>query len=150
MITDWLPTELKSELMLQQHKATGAAINSIRCERVKDGYTVTGLGYLYWNQYKRRPGVMPPLDAIRRWVQVKGLPVAAVWPIALKLKRQGSGKPFTMWKAGNSLNREDFIGRTIEKNRERLNAEIGQEWHDVIFEKWIEETKRNKEQEIQI
>jgi len=150
MITEWLPDELRAELLAQQHQATGKAMRSIDCIRIESGYAVRGVGYLYWNQYGRRPGVMPPLDAIRQWVKVKGIPEAAIWPIAMKLKRQGSYKPYIRWQSGNSLDREDFIGRTIERNRERLNTEIAREWQGVIFEKWQQAVKEETNKEINI
>lgn len=150
MITEWLPDELRAELIAQEHRATGKGMQSISCERTATGYIVRGLGYLYWNQYGRRAGTLPPIDAIRQWVKVKGIPEAAVWPIAMKLKRQGSYKPYIRWTAGNSLNREDFIGRTIERNRERLNKEIAAEWQGVIFEAWQQAIVKETNKEIQI
>lgn len=150
MIAEWLPDELRAELITQQHRATGNAMRSIACRKVSTGYEVWGLGYLYWNQYGRRAGTLPPIEVIRQWVKVKGIPEAAVWPIALKLKRQGSFKPYVAWQSGNSLNREDFIGRSIQRNKERIDKELMQEWEGVVFEKFQQSVEKETNKGIQI
>ena len=148
-LSDWLPDELRAELIAQQHSATGRSLQSITCERVSDGYVVYGKGYLYWVQYGRKPGTLPPIEAIRQWVKVKGIDEKAVWPIAFKIKRDGTpGQPYTVWTVGNSLARRDFIGRTITNNKQRVDEDMIAEWEGIIFEKYNE--LFNTEEEVLI
>lgn len=41
-------------------------------------------------EFGRRPGSMPPVEAIRRWAKRKGIPEDAAYAIALKIARQGT------------------------------------------------------------
>lgn len=157
-LSDWLPDELRAELLAQQHSATGDSLKSITCERVADGYIVYGKSYLYWIQYGRKPNkeqgssgqkTSAMFDAIKQWVKVKGIEEAAVWPIFFKIKKEGYPlQPYTVWTVGNSLTRRDFIGRTITNNKKRVDEDMIAEWEGIIFEKYNE--LFNTEEEIMI
>lgn len=41
-------------------------------------------------EFGRRPGVMPPVEPIRRWAKRKGIDEDAAFPIALKIAREGT------------------------------------------------------------
>lgn len=38
---------------------------------------------------RKKGGKMPPLDAIRKWCEIKGIPVRAAFPIARAIQRNG-------------------------------------------------------------
>ena len=139
---DWIVDEIKAELIAQRHKATGKGLNSIRLEEVEAGkeWIIVGANYLYWVNYGRAPGKMPPLAAIRAWVVAIGLPRKAAYPIARVIAMKGvPAKPYVMWKEGNALKRTNFVGEVIEKNKERIVAELTKRVEINIFEKYRNE-----------
>jgi len=136
---EWIVDELKAELIAQRHVATGASLNSLRITELEEGseWVITGNGSLYWVQYGRRPGAMPPLSAIRAWVAAIGLPQKAAYPIARSIAAKGTpGQPYVVWTEGNSLERKNFIARVIEKNKDRIAAEVGKTVEIRMFEKY--------------
>lgn len=55
----------------------------------------------------RAPGRMPPVNAIRQWCEVKGIPVAAAYPIARGIAQRGTQR----WqKESNVLNYKRSTG----------------------------------------
>lgn len=68
------------------------------------GYRVTILGayYTFWMENGRRPGRFPPISAIRKWIDDKGIIAGSIskdslaFLIARKIAREGyKGKPTT-------------------------------------------------------
>jgi len=87
--------ELGNQLKKADKKATGDLIQSLDSRVIK-----TAMGTLYTIQLKakdylkyvdqgRKPGTYPPLTAIRKWAQVRGIPKEAVFPIMRKIKEEG-------------------------------------------------------------
>jgi len=46
--------------------------------------------YWRWVEWGRPPGKMPPLEAIKDWLKIKGLPEEMAWPVAQMIKKQGT------------------------------------------------------------
>ena len=147
-VIDFLIPELQAEIAAQQHNATGTASASLVVERDPDGYVIKGVGYLYWVNFGRKAGKFPPLDVIRRWVELKGIAsgkaVASVaFLIGRAIMRKGiPAKPYVNWGEGNSLERKDFITRTIKRNNDKIVEAVGKDWEGIVFEKFnLEATK---------
>lgn len=70
-------------------KATGALINSLdyRIQQTAQDIKVIieANDYLQYVDQGRKKGSYPPIQAISRWASVKGIPQAAVFPIARKI-----------------------------------------------------------------
>jgi len=71
-------------------------------DQVNTGFVVKIMGsyYSYWMENSRRPGKFPPMDAIRQWIQDKGIIANKIsekslaFLIARKIAREGyNGKP---------------------------------------------------------
>jgi hypothetical protein len=71
-------------------------------DQVNTGFVVKIMGsyYSYWMENGRRPGKFPPMDAIRQWIQDKGIIANKIsekslaFLIARKIAREGyNGKP---------------------------------------------------------
>ena len=136
----WIIEELRKELQTQQHIASGALAASLRMAKDGDDYIVTGRNYSYWVNFGRRAGSMPPIRAIANWVEIKGLPTEAIWPIAKSIAKKGTpGQPYVFWQEGNSLKRTDFVSDTIERCKERIKDDLQHEWKAIIFEKYRKE-----------
>ena len=45
--------------------------------------------YYYYIDNGRKPGKMPPIEAIKQWTRWKGIPEKAAWPIAKKIAKVG-------------------------------------------------------------
>lgn len=51
--------------------------------------------YAVFVEYGRKPGKQPPLNAIYKWCESKGIPTGAAYPIARKIGKEGmEPKPF--------------------------------------------------------
>jgi hypothetical protein len=73
--------------------ASGSLINSInyRLQDTANGVNLILLGndYLKYVDQGRRPGTYPPIKAIQRWVQIKGIPKEAAWAIRTNIFKFG-------------------------------------------------------------
>lgn len=71
----------------------------------------------------RAPGGMPPLDRIREWCRVRGIPARAAWPIARRIARIGT-QPTNYFRAPLSVRlallREELPPALAEDMRGRL------------------------------
>ena len=86
--------DMKALIELNGSIATGWLIDSIASKVFKDKNDVYSLSfsYLFYGKFVdkgRRPGKMPPLDDIREWARIKGIPQTAVYPIAKKIGEEG-------------------------------------------------------------
>lgn len=72
---------------------TGQLINSLRFElkETAEGIEmlIKGNDYFKYVENGRKPGKMPPLNEIIKWVSSKGLPRSAAFPIAKKIGKFG-------------------------------------------------------------
>lgn len=83
-------------------RASGESADSLSRE-VKSGSGLTsgrilGKGYWQYQERGRRPGrgkrpSRQMVESLRRWVKLRGMEEAAVWPIAMKIHRQGIRVP---------------------------------------------------------
>ena len=84
---------LKRELVDEGKYATGSLIDTMFYDvRLDNSLAVVELNanpYLRYVDQGRRPGKFPPIQAIRRWVNVRGLPARATFPIARAIAQRG-------------------------------------------------------------
>ena len=87
--------ELGNQLRKADKKATGDLIQSLDSRVIKTAmgtlYTIElkAKDYLKYVDSGRRAGTYPPLNAIKKWARIKGIPKEAVFPIMKKIKEQG-------------------------------------------------------------
>lgn len=74
-------------------KAEGKLKDSIKSEVTSSGnivsLTIEAADHFRFVELGRKKGKFPPLSAIRRWCEVKGIPVRAAFPIARAIKERG-------------------------------------------------------------
>jgi hypothetical protein len=117
--------------------ASGSLVNSInyRLQDTANGINVILLAndYLKWVDRGRKPGTYPPIQAIQRWVAIKGIPKQAAWAIRTNIFKFGIKPTRVIAKTRFQLetNRtyaqkyERMIVDTLTKNIEKnwLNTE---------------------------
>lgn len=91
---DSITDDMKALIELNGAIASGWLFDSIASRVVKDKNDVYSLSFSYlfygkWVDRGRPPGGMPPVDDIREWCRLKGIPQEAAWPIAVKIGREG-------------------------------------------------------------
>jgi len=73
--------------------ASGSLVNSInyRLQETANGINLVLLAndYLTWVDRGRKPGTYPPIQAIQRWVAIKGIPKEAAWAIRRNIFKFG-------------------------------------------------------------
>ena len=73
--------------------ASGSLVNSInyRLQDTANGIQIILLAdkYLQYVDEGRKPGTYPPIQAIQRWVSIKGLPKEAAWAIRTNIFKFG-------------------------------------------------------------
>ena len=73
--------------------ASGSLVNSInyRLQETANGVNLVLLAndYLTWVDRGRKPGTYPPIQAIQRWVAIKGIPKEAAWAIRRNIFKFG-------------------------------------------------------------
>jgi len=117
--------------------ASGSLVNSInyRLQETANGINLVLLAndYLKWVDRGRKPGTYPPIQAIQRWVAIKGIPKQAAWAIRTNIFKFGIKPTRVIAKTRFQLetNRtyaqkyERMIVDTLTKNIEKnwLNTE---------------------------
>jgi hypothetical protein len=124
-ISETLEYEMKSIIETTGAIATGALLNelSVQFEEENEGYRLA-ISYPFYGKFideGRGPSTrMPPLDAIKEWTRIKGIPEEAAFPIAKKIQREGyKGINFTRVLFG-------------QEERNALKKNIGQNYMDYI------------------
>ena len=136
---------LQDELKIQRHNATGRLSRGLRYE-VKDNILNVSSSVDYWKAVNNPLFAKKTnIEAVKRWVSVKGIPLSAASAILRKLNvgkkgmSSGYGKPYVYWTQGNTINRTDFAGYTARKFKskiaEKLAPSIGKDVADMISEK---------------
>jgi hypothetical protein len=73
--------------------ASGSLINSINYKlqetAIGINLVLVANDYLKWVDRGRRPGTYPPIQAIKRWAQIKGIPQEAAWAIRRNIFKFG-------------------------------------------------------------
>jgi hypothetical protein len=84
---------LYRELRREGKDATGALINSLAFEIREEAQQIQIIllanDYLKYVDKGRKPGKYPPIKAIAKWVQVKGISKEAIFPIARSIYKFG-------------------------------------------------------------
>lgn len=115
----------------RQRRTGGGRLRSLRTNAVATGNLVRSIhfkvewsGKAYGIEFEmadygvyvdggRRPGGFPPLERIREWCRVKGIPVRAAYPIARRIAEEGiAARPFFGSTVEAGL--EDFLLRLSE------------------------------------
>jgi len=130
-LADHLAGQIGLELVAQGHNNTGTLIESVRVDLVE---TLTGVvliaSNLDYGQYindGRKPGTMPPVSALAKWVMQRGIASeqrevnSIAWAIAIAIKKQGSPTRGA-FKYSKNGKRTDWIGQVLEAN-ERIIVE---------------------------
>ena len=102
-------------------------------ELTVSGNELWGADYSYYLIHGRRPGAMPPIAAIEKWVRAKfGLTgreaTSMAWAVATKIKNEGT----SWYQQGGSdllevLQSQETIDFMSEKAGERLKAKVQDE-----------------------
>lgn len=77
--------------------------------------------YLTFIDKGRRPGKMPPIQAIARWVNLKGLSPESAWPIAVNIMKFGIKptnviqKAITQWEKELPTIIEEDLANSLEE-----------------------------------
>jgi len=127
---------LQDELKAQKHNATGKLSRGIKYH-IKNNVLSIMSSVSYWKAVNNPLfAKIPNLNAIQRWMNVKGLKGSAA-SILRKLKSH-YGKPYSFWTEGNKLRRTDFAGYTANKLKDKivqkLAPSIGKDVADMIAE----------------
>lgn len=92
--------EMTSILRNADKSATGRLIKSLRHEVVEVAgelsLRIEMADHGVFVDEGRKPGKMPPVDSIKEWTRLKGIPEKAAWPIARSIGRFGI-KPTPFW-----------------------------------------------------
>ncbi len=88
---------------------------------------VIGEKYYTYLDNGRKSGKFPPINAIRKWVAVKGIPQGAVWPIAQKIFQFGIPPRNITLEAFRKMVTED-----LPRLEERLGVSLGMNLVDII------------------
>ena len=138
-IAETLEYEMKSIIEITGAIATGALLNelSVQFEEENDGYRLA-ISYPFYGKFidkGRGPSTkMPPLDAIKEWTRIKGIPEEAAFPIAMKIKNEG------FYTIGSNPQKQDRTSRGInftrvffgQEEKNALKKNIGQNYMDYI------------------
>lgn len=90
------------------------------------GVKIVAPSYIYQMEDGRRPGTMPPVSVIKKWIRDKNanagtdIPESAAWAIAYAIKRDGITVPndYNAGGVASSILNPEMVKRlTIEVNR---------------------------------
>jgi len=86
--------EMTDSIKLNGTIGTGRLLNNIKvtANKTDEKYNLV-ITYPFYGTFAdegRRPGTMPPLDDIKKWTKLKGIPESAAFPIALKIAKKGT------------------------------------------------------------
>ena len=114
---------LQDELVAQKHVATGRLSRGLKYH-VKDLSLNVNSSVSYWKAVNNSSFAKKPnLEAIKKWVTLKGLPLRSAFPIWRKLQKH-YGKPYVYWAEGNSLRRTNFAGYVANKQSKKIASEL--------------------------
>lgn len=113
--------------------ASGSLINSInyRLQDTANGIQVQLLAndYLQYVDRGRRPGTYPPIKAIQRWVQIKGIKPEAAWAIRQNIYKFGIKPTRVIAKTRFTLETNRTYSQKYEKMIvDKLTKDIEKEW----------------------
>lgn len=91
---DNIVADMKVIIELNGKMATSRLYDSLEAKAfiTNDEKFNLAISYLFYGKYideGRRPGKQPPLQAIKEWTRLKGIPESAAFPIARKIGQEG-------------------------------------------------------------
>lgn len=133
--------ELGDQLRKLDKKASGDLLKSLDSRVIQTAmgtiYTIQLLAedYLKYVDKGRRAGKYPPLNAITKWVRLKGIPDSAVFPIMKKIRDKGI-KP------------TNVISKTLQKMERgkgfnRFEEDMGDWVDDMVSQMMLDISKNN-------
>ena len=164
-LCDLLAQKLRERLAQQDHIATGALLDSVEARAVElsDRWRIEVLANTYgkWVNNGRKPGTMPPIDAIYQWIKVRNIGAelkkeyqrrGLAFVIAKSIKERGitpSGGYSSFYSKGNSIERTGFADRVIEENSNEIERMVidlmGQIADWIIYNQYREKFKHINE-----
>lgn len=132
---------LQSEFDAQGHNATGAGSQSLEYI-TKKGATfniqILGNDYLQYVNDGRQAGSLPPIQAIKEWVQIKGIASGkeaenAAWAISKAIEREGIPTSGAM-KFSSNGRRTGFIDYIVEEKGDELTERMSQSIKRVLVD----------------
>lgn len=126
--------------------ASGSLINSInyRLQETAVGVNLVLVAndYLTWVDRGRRPGTYPPIQAIQRWVAIKGIPKEAAWAIRKNIFKFGIKPTRVIAKTRFTLETNRKYVQKYEKSIvETLTKQIEKDW--IIVEQSLRLNKNS-------
>lgn len=128
--------QMKSIIKLNGAFASGRLYDSVKYKVYKDRQEAYHLEFDYvyyglWVNYGRKPSnKMPPLNDIREWCRLKGIPQEAAYPIARKIQKFGF--------KGINFTKPFETDQAIVK---QIMAEMGQKFVDDFVEQTLRDVK---------
>ena len=123
-------TKLKGEVNRNSPKATGQYGSGFRFRTFdrKEGVLAVfqnELDYAFYASNGRRKGKMPPYEAIAAWAKLKGIPESAIYPIRLKIAKEGTKRN----REGDSHLGIDYQGNLVDgglldRSQKELDTEL--------------------------
>jgi len=85
--------DMRALIELNGSIATGRLLENIKvtANKTQDIYTLV-ISYPFYGKFVdegRKPGKMPPIEDIKKWTRLKGIPESAAFPIAKKIGEKG-------------------------------------------------------------
>lgn len=117
---------IQTNLAVTGTNASGQTSASVKSESSKNRVTVSGKAFIYVVETGRRPGRMPPVSAIVKWLETgkvsfSGKIESAAWAISKTIAAKGS----SLFRKGG---REDIITPAISDERvDELTKDIADE-----------------------
>lgn len=120
---------VSDELRDAAPEASGDLKNSFEHEVSISGpiveLTVSAAAHAKYVELGRRPGKFPPLDAIRRWCEHKGIESRAAFPIARSIAQNGI-KPRPFIEATTKRSEDDISKQISELAGQQVKVEFAQ------------------------
>ena len=106
---------LQDELAAQKHNATGRLSRGLKYH-TKNNVLNVFASVNYWKAVNNPAFAKTPnYNAIRKWVNVKGISPSYAQAIFKKLKEGRYGQPYVAWTEGNRIRRTNFAGYVANK-----------------------------------
>lgn len=135
--------EIAKQLKLADKEASGNLIRSLdyKLFRTNKGFSLRLLAANYYQYVDlgRKPGKMPPIQAISEWATIRGISQDAVWPIAVSIGLRGI-------KPANTT--EKSIQAMTQSRRFREFEEDATDWVDDELDRLLEDIFINRSDKL--
>jgi len=130
-VFDYLKAEMIEQLLLQGHRLTGTLEQSITHEIIQTVDVIDmEASFVFYGRFvdtgRRSGGKKVPIDALERWIRLKGFESDAkkirgmAFAIQTTIFKKGISQPAT-WKGEST---KDWMSKTLEINEERIASDI--------------------------